>query len=184
MPCSEGHTDLDPPALLAAEADEFLAVAVPFLRDALGAGDAALAVASERNLGLLRAALGDDAGRVALRPAGDLRTVRRFVAAQAADAGMTAERVDDMVYAAHEVAANAHVHGGGSATLRTWSAGGEFLCEVADGGEGMCDPQAGHAPPSTAQIGGRGLWLARQLCDFVQVRTGAAGTVVRLHVTL
>jgi hypothetical protein len=31
---------------------------------------------------------------------------------------------------------------------------------------------------------GRGRWLARQLCDLVQVRTGAAGTTVRLHLTL
>ena len=27
----------------------------------------------------------------------------------------------------------------------------------------------------------RGLWLANQLCDLVQIRTLPAGTVVRLH---
>ena len=30
-------------------------------------------------------------------------------------------------------------------------------------------------------MGGRGVWLANQLCDLVQIRSGAAGTVVRLH---
>ena len=28
---------------------------------------------------------------------------------------------------------------------------------------------------------GRGVWMANQLCDLVQVRSGARGTVVRLH---
>ncbi|MEA2685742.1 MAG: hypothetical protein QOE93_937 [Actinomycetota bacterium] len=31
---------------------------------------------------------------------------------------------------------------------------------------------------------GRGLWMANQLCDLVQLRTFASGTVVRLHMTL
>jgi len=114
----------------------------------------------------------------------DLRALRATVAARAAAAGLPARRTDDLVLAAHEVAANAHLHGGGSATLRTWTDDGEFLCEVADCGCGMPDPEAGTAPPSPTQIGGRGLWLARQLCDRVQVRTGADGTVVRLHLTL
>jgi anti-sigma regulatory factor (Ser/Thr protein kinase) len=29
--------------------------------------------------------------------------------------------------------------------------------------------------------GGRGLWLVNQLCDLVQLRSSAAGGVVRLH---
>ena len=34
------------------------------------------------------------------------------------------------------------------------------------------------------RAGGRGLWIANQLCDLVQVRSGAAGTTVRLHARL
>ncbi|MBB4663114.1 ATP-binding protein [Conexibacter arvalis] len=110
--------------------------------------------------------------------------LRAAVAEHAAAAGLPARRAGDLVLAAHEIAANAHLHGGGSATLRTWTADGEFLCEVADRGAGMTDPHAGSVEPEPAQIGGRGLWLARQLCDRVQIRTGAGGTVVRLHLTL
>lgn len=114
----------------------------------------------------------------------DLRELRAAVAQRAAAAGLPAKRADDLVLAAHEVAANAHLHGGGSAELRTWTDAGEFLCEVADRGCGMSDPQAGTTPPAPTQIGGRGLWLARQLCDRVQIRTGADGTVVLLRLTL
>jgi hypothetical protein len=30
-------------------------------------------------------------------------------------------------------------------------------------------------------VGGFGVWLANQVCDLVQIRSVAAGTVVRLH---
>lgn len=114
----------------------------------------------------------------------DLRHLRAVVATRATAAGLPPGRARDLVLAAHEVAANAHLHGGGSATLTTWTADGCFLCEVADGGDGMSDPQAGTALPPPSQVGGRGLWLARQLCDQVQVSTGASGTVVRLRLSL
>ena len=35
--------------------------------------------------------------------------------------------------------------------------------------------------PVLDQPGGRGLWLANQLCDLVQVRTFELGNVVRIH---
>jgi anti-sigma regulatory factor (Ser/Thr protein kinase) len=34
--------------------------------------------------------------------------------------------------------------------------------------------------PPLSDEGGRGLWLANQLCDLVQIRSGENGTVVRL----
>lgn len=122
---------------------------------------------------------------VAERPLGDdLRGIRSFVAAQAQHAGVEDARITDVTLAAHEVAANACTHGGGRAVLRTWTDAREFLCEIVDRGAGMADPLAGNVEPEAEQPSGRGLWLARQLCDLVQVRTGADGTVVRLHVTL
>jgi len=42
----------------------------------------------------------------------------------------------------------------------------------------------GHLEPSQAEKGGRGLWLARQLCDLVEVRSSDSGTAVRLRVAL
>ena len=48
----------------------------------------------------------------------------------------------------------------------------------------IADPLVGRQTPSPERAGGRGLWLANQLCDLVQIRSGASGTVVRLHVPL
>lgn len=118
-----------------------------------------------------------------LEPA-DLRALRRFVAAEAERAGVARERIADVTVAAHEVAANACMHGGGDAVMRVWAESDRFCCEVADHGAGMDDPLAGLLAPPVTQPSGRGLWLARQLCDLVQLRTGAAGTTVRLQVAL
>lgn len=112
---------------------------------------------------------------------GDLR---RFVGEQARACGLDREQAADIAFAVHEVAVNAHEHGGGDGTLRTWTDDDAFVCEVADHGAGMRDPLAGTVEPGAAQPHGRGLWLARQLCDLVQVRSGATGTVVRLHMAL
>ncbi len=76
------------------------------------------------------------------------------------------------------------MHGGGDAVMRVWAERDCFCCEVADHGGGMDDPLAGLLAPPVTQPSGRGLWLARQLCDLVELRTGAAGTTVRLQVTL
>ena len=35
-----------------------------------------------------------------------------------------------------------------------------------------------------AQLRGRGLWLANQLCDLVQIRSAGGHTQVRLHMKL
>ena len=40
---------------------------------------------------------------------------------------------------------------------------------------------AGRELPSIDDEMGRGLWLAHQLCDLVQVRSSPEGTIVRLH---
>jgi anti-sigma regulatory factor (Ser/Thr protein kinase) len=35
-----------------------------------------------------------------------------------------------------------------------------------------------------SQEGGRGLWMANQVCDLVRIRSGATGTAIRLHMSL
>jgi len=111
---------------------------------------------------------------------GELTEVRHRVAALAARAGMDPVGVVDLVIAASELAANSIMHGGGSGTLRLWRENGSLLVEVEDHGR-IEEPLVGRLRPGLAQEGGRGLWLANQLCDLVQIRSGAAGTTVRLH---
>ncbi|HEU5251824.1 MAG TPA: sensor histidine kinase [Solirubrobacterales bacterium] len=112
---------------------------------------------------------------------GGLGEVRRLVAAAAERAGMDARETADLVIATSELAANSVMHGGGVGTLRLWQEDGRLLAEVEDRG---CieEPLVGRIRPPIDQEGGRGLWLANQLCDLVQIRSGGGGTVVRLHI--
>lgn len=111
----------------------------------------------------------------------ELSEVRQRVAAAAGRTGLDQRGVADLVTATSELAANSVIHGGGSGTLRLWSEGDDLLAEVEDGGL-IEEPLVGRQRPRIAQEGGRGLWLANQLCDLVQIRSGAWGTKVRLHV--
>jgi anti-sigma regulatory factor (Ser/Thr protein kinase) len=109
-----------------------------------------------------------------------LLRVRGAVARFATEAGLTAARATRLVTATNEVATNSIVHGGGNGTLRMWRAGDDVVCEVRDAGrytQALADRERPGGDPASP----RGLWLANQLCDLVQIRTLPEGTVVRLH---
>lgn len=108
--------------------------------------------------------------------------VRRFVAEAAVEAGFDTMTVADIVLAVDEVAANSIRHGGGEGRLTTWYDDGSWVCEVIDRGR-VTDPLVGRREPVGAQVSGRGLWMANQLCRLLQVRTSAAGATFRLHFT-
>jgi anti-sigma regulatory factor (Ser/Thr protein kinase) len=96
---------------------------------------------------------------------------------------MPGERVDDLVLAVNELASNSIHHGGGHGMMRMWREGDALLCEVSDGGR-ISEPLVGRVHPRPDQWSGRGLWLANQLCDLVQIRSSDAGSVVRLHMRM
>jgi anti-sigma regulatory factor (Ser/Thr protein kinase) len=108
----------------------------------------------------------------------NLEHVRACVEADALAAGVAPERVPEVVLAAHEVAANAVTHGGGSGLMRTWTEPDHFVCEIADDGAGIPDATVGYLDTTA----GRGLWVTRQLTDIVEVRGRPSGTTVRLRV--
>jgi anti-sigma regulatory factor (Ser/Thr protein kinase) len=110
----------------------------------------------------------------------ELGEVRNRVAAAAEAAGLSPLAVADLVTATSELAANSVMHGGGSGTLRLWREDSRLLAEVEDRGR-IEEPLVGRLRPKISQEGGRGLWLANQLCDLVQIRSGERGTTVRLH---
>jgi anti-sigma regulatory factor (Ser/Thr protein kinase) len=103
-----------------------------------------------------------------------LAEVRRLVEECGTD--LEPQRVEDLVLAVAEAAANSIRHGGGRGILRIWRDAGAVICELRDRGR-ITDPLAGRRAPSSAQLGGRGLWIANAVCDLVQIREGA----VRLH---
>lgn len=113
----------------------------------------------------------------------DAATGRRYIEARAGAAGLDAETTMELLLAANEVLTNAFVHAPG-ARLHTWTEDGRFVCQVDDSGDGIADPLIGYRPPSEHGEGGRGIWIARQLVDLLQISTGPEGTSIRLHVSL
>ncbi|WP_405451729.1 anti-sigma factor RsbA family regulatory protein [Streptomyces erythrochromogenes] len=112
---------------------------------------------------------------------GDLGAIRSKVSQCASDAGVREDRLAKLAVAVTEIASNSIRHGGGQGTLRTWAQDATFLCELRDSGY-IPDVTLGRTRPEPTQIGGRGLWLAHQLCDLVEIRsTPDQGTTIRLH---
>ena len=110
----------------------------------------------------------------------DLGAVRDLVGKLAATVSLGEARTDDLVLAVNELAGNSIRHGGGAGTLRVWRDGTTIVCEVRDAGR-IDNPLVGRRRPTLEQSTGRGLWLANQLCDLVQLRSSPAGLVARLH---
>lgn len=111
-----------------------------------------------------------------------LRTLRMFVGDRARACGFPPDRAEEVVLGVDEIASNSIVHGGGRGVLRTWNDGDDLVFEVRDNGS-IAEPLVGRRRPRPERESGYGLWLANQLCDLVQLRSGPAGTTVRLHNT-
>ncbi len=112
-----------------------------------------------------------------------LSAVRNAVSGWASAAGLSAGRVNELVIAVNEVATNSLRHGGGRGALLVWRHHESVLCEVRDRGR-ITNPLVDRVRPDQRSRGGRGLWLANQLCELVQIRSDPAGTVVRLQMRL
>jgi anti-sigma regulatory factor (Ser/Thr protein kinase) len=114
----------------------------------------------------------------------NLSEVRVLAETQARLAGLAEDRIVDFVIAVSEIAANTVRHARTEGSMEIWSEAGEIICEMRDGGV-IADPgAAGRLPPTADANGGHGLWLVRQICDRVELRSGKNGTTIRLHMSL
>lgn len=116
----------------------------------------------------------------------NLAQARAFAAGHARRAGLPDHRIEDLVIAVGELAANTFAHTTGPGTLAVWAMPDEVICQISDTGH-IEDPLAGRLPPHLAQTGngrghGHGLWVVHQLCDLVELRTRPGGTQIRLHI--
>jgi anti-sigma regulatory factor (Ser/Thr protein kinase) len=112
----------------------------------------------------------------------NLRPLRSLVAGYAHRAGLPDGRAANLVLAASEIAANTLRHTSAGGTMHIWHTGEEILCQIKDQGW-ITDPLAGRIrqPPDER---GHGLWVVNQVCDLVELRTGPAGTTVRMHMSI
>ena len=76
------------------------------------------------------------------------------------------------------------MHGDAPRELSSYLDDGRLVFQVRDAGAELPDPLSGYLPPDPDRLGGRGLWLAHQLCDIVEVGGDATRTDVLLHVRL
>ncbi|MDQ3403181.1 MAG: sensor histidine kinase [Actinomycetota bacterium] len=110
----------------------------------------------------------------------DLPDVRDLVTARASAFGLSRDRALDLALAVNEIVTNSVCHGGERGTLRVWTDQSTVTCEITDGGH-ITDLLVGRHMPLPSIRGGRGVWLANHLCDLIQIRSSAVGTIVRLH---
>jgi anti-sigma regulatory factor (Ser/Thr protein kinase) len=111
----------------------------------------------------------------------DLREVRSLIRGFATQAGVPTQRTQDLVLAANEIATNTVAHTDGDGVLAMWRDAQSVVCEIRDSGH-ISDPFAGRRLPDYTSDHGRGLWLANQLCDLVQLRSSRGGTTIRMYV--
>jgi anti-sigma regulatory factor (Ser/Thr protein kinase) len=112
----------------------------------------------------------------------DLRPVRRLVDDHACRAGLSDERAANLVLAASEIAGNTLRHTSAGGIVHVWHTEEEILCQIQDQGW-ITDPLAGRIrrPPDES---GHGLWVVNQMCDLAEIRTGEAGTTIRMHMSI
>jgi anti-sigma regulatory factor (Ser/Thr protein kinase) len=113
----------------------------------------------------------------------DLSMVRSEVERQARRAHLPETKIIDLVLAVGEVTANTIRHARSSGTLDISIDEREIVCTIRDAGT-ISDPLAGRRRPALDALDGQGLWLVHQVCDLVEIRSGSAGTAIRLHMSL
>ena len=138
------------------------------------------------SLPLPRASMEDGAPVFAVDDAPTLAGLRHQLAAVLASLVPDREQQEDVHLAASEIAANAFRHGVRPVSARVWADGDLVICVIRDRGTEYGDPFSGFAPAHGLDLshGGMGLWLARKLCDHVDVLPSPQGLSVRLSTRL
>ncbi|RJL24784.1 sensor histidine kinase [Bailinhaonella thermotolerans] len=111
----------------------------------------------------------------------DLLALRHRVREYGTAAGLAPSRVQEVVLAVHELAANILVHALSPGMIRMWAAPGDVVFDVVAPGPPPPPHPDGYLPPDLDGLGGRGLWLIQTLSGDVESGTTAAGATTRIH---
>jgi anti-sigma regulatory factor (Ser/Thr protein kinase) len=124
--------------------------------------------------------------RLATDDVADFIGLRHAVAAELATVDAPRDAIEDYLLAVDEMTSNALRHGRPPVGLRLWTGADRIVCTITDQGPGWDDPFAGYGPAHGDDLsrGGMGLWLARQLCDHVDLASTPDGTQVRLTIRI
>ncbi|MDH2426158.1 ATP-binding protein [Sphaerisporangium sp. TRM90804] len=114
----------------------------------------------------------------------DLGALRGQVRDFAVEAGLDGFRLQDLVLAVNEAAANVLDHAHGEGHVLAWSDDGHVTVEVCDMVGRLVPAHAEAGDPGAGKLRGRGLWLMGQLCDEVRITQNPRGSSVRLRQSL
>ncbi|MEC4017270.1 MEDS domain-containing protein [Streptomyces sp. H27-D2] len=118
-----------------------------------------------------------------LPPTGEPAAVRGFVRDRAAALGLANERLALAELAVHEVVDYLVSARGEEVAVRIWAESGLVVCDLHGPSVTRPSPDAflGFRPPGEAAGLEDGLWLARSLCESVEVRAGRSRVRIRLR---
>ena len=115
----------------------------------------------------------------------DITVLRHEVAGRLVLLGLGGDRRDGYLLAVNEVITNVVLHAGGNGRLVLRVEDRSVWCVVTDSGPGIPGERLHDLrAPEAFEVGGRGLWLAHQLCDEVTTATGPIGTSIGLRMSL
>ena len=110
--------------------------------------------------------------------------MRHQIAGRLSAVGLVGDRLHGFVLAVNEVITNVVLHAGGHGRLVLWLrcrfgvVHGDRLRSRHPGSISARPPDV----PEAFEVGGRGVWLAYQLCDEVTMATGPIGTTIGLRI--
>jgi anti-sigma regulatory factor (Ser/Thr protein kinase) len=115
----------------------------------------------------------------------EITVVRHEVLDRLGAAGLTGDKLQGFVLAVNEVITNVVLHAGGHGRIVVWLEAGSAWCAVTDSGPGIPAKYLSVPDvPEAFEVGGRGIWLAYQLCDEVTMATGPIGTTIGLRIAM
>jgi hypothetical protein len=108
----------------------------------------------------------------------NVENVFGIVTLDAYAAGLESDKISDLASTARRLAVASLSRGAIRGTVRIWHSTQALVCDISDDTV-IDDVLVGRR--SVHADGPDGLWQANELCDLVQVRSGPAGTTVRMH---
>lgn len=108
-------------------------------------------------------------------------TARRFLHDVTGEDALAHAHRDELTVVLSELVTNSCQAGSQTITVAFWRDTHGVALQVDDDGTGFEAPLAGYRRPPAESEGGRGVWIARQLADVVEVVPRAPGMSVRVH---